>query len=81
MFPTPSAELSPPPFDYDPNITVTGALIPVPREATELPSPLAAFIESGPPPIYLGFGSMTDTVSPAPMPCFASALARRRALA
>ena len=55
------AELSPPPLDYDPNIVVTGALIRSGRDVAPLPPDIAAFVAAGPPPVYVGFGSMTDT--------------------
>lgn len=51
--------LVPPPPDWPPTVTVTGPwLLPAP-EAWRPPKALADFLVSGPPPIYLGFGSMS----------------------
>ena len=48
----------PPPADWDPGITVTGYWY-LDRPMDWVPPPaLAAFIRSGPPPVYVGFGSM-----------------------
>jgi vancomycin aglycone glucosyltransferase len=53
-------EISPPPLDYDSAIAVTGALrLPV-EAAASLPPAIEAFLVAGPPPVYIGFGSMTD---------------------
>lgn len=51
-------DLSPPPRDYDPNIRVTGFLQLPGRGA--LPERVQAFLADGPPPVYVGFGSMPD---------------------
>lgn len=51
-------ELSPPPLDYDPELPITGAWT-LDSEAALSPE-LVAFLESGRPPVYVGFGSMTD---------------------
>jgi vancomycin aglycone glucosyltransferase len=53
-------EISPPPFDYDPALVVTGALRLPARHVVDLPAELEAFLAAGPPPVYIGFGSMTD---------------------
>jgi UDP:flavonoid glycosyltransferase YjiC (YdhE family) len=53
-------ELSPPPFDYDPAIAVTGALCMSHAADATLPPDVEAFLQNGPPPVYIGFGSMTD---------------------
>lgn len=53
-------ELSPPPFDYDPAIAVTGALRTNPAADATLPPEVEGFLQNGPPPVYIGFGSMTD---------------------
>ncbi len=50
--------LFPPPPDAPSNLTVIPALLGANR--TPLPAKLEAFLEDGPPPIYLGFGSMPD---------------------
>jgi len=53
-------ELSPPPFDYDPSIVVTGPLQMRHEDDGRLPPEIEAFLQSGPAPVYIGFGSMTD---------------------
>jgi len=46
------------PADWDANISIAG-LMRIPRSHTyQPPSSLAQFLESGPPPIYIGFGSI-----------------------
>ncbi len=52
-------ELAPVPADLRGSTTVIGCLHPV--DGPELPAKLESFLESGRPPVYLGFGSMTDT--------------------
>jgi UDP:flavonoid glycosyltransferase YjiC (YdhE family) len=53
-----SPHLVPPPTDWDAGITVTGYWF-LDRPAHWQPPPdLDAFIRSGPPPVYVGFGSM-----------------------
>ena len=52
------SELAPAPRDFPIEVTQVGclhAMVPTP-----LPEKLESFLESGPPPLYLGFGSMTD---------------------
>ncbi len=51
-------DLAPAPFDGGPGITQVGFLLPPERGA--LPGKLSAFLAAGPPPVYLGFGSMPD---------------------
>ena len=52
-------ELAPVPADLRDRTTVIGCLHPM--DGPELPPKLESFLEAGPPPVYLGFGSMTDT--------------------
>ena len=51
-------ELAPLPRDCPPGVRQIRALQPPPGEP--LPAKLESFLEQGPPPVYLGFGSMTD---------------------
>lgn len=50
--------LAPAPADAHVPITQVGALFA--HEAEELSSEVSAFLDAGPPPVYLGFGSMSD---------------------
>ena len=51
--------LVPTPPDWPSTVTVTGPwTLPAPA-GWEVPSPLADFLDAGPPPVYLGFGSMS----------------------
>lgn len=52
-------ELAPVPADLRERTTLIGCLHPT--DGPDLPPKLAAFLAGGPPPVYLGFGSMTDT--------------------
>jgi vancomycin aglycone glucosyltransferase len=52
-------ELAPLPADLRGRIAVIGCLHPM--EGAPLPAKLEAFLAAGPPPVYFGFGSMTDT--------------------
>jgi len=52
-------ELAPAPADLWVRTTVIGCLHA--QDGSELPSKLTSFLDAGPPPVYLGFGSMTDT--------------------
>ncbi len=51
-------ELAPLPADCPIPVDRIGCLHPT--EGTPLPAKLESFLEAGPPPVYLGFGSMTD---------------------
>jgi UDP:flavonoid glycosyltransferase YjiC (YdhE family) len=55
-----SPSVVPRPGDWDPNIRVTGYWFAERDEGWQPPEELARFIDSGSPPIYVGFGSMTD---------------------
>jgi vancomycin aglycone glucosyltransferase len=52
-------ELAPLPADLRGQVCVIGCLHPM--DASALPAKLETFLAAGPPPVYLGFGSMTDT--------------------
>jgi len=53
------AELAPLPLDCPLRVRQIAALQPSPGDP--LPQKLESFLEQGPPPVYVGFGSMTDT--------------------
>ncbi|MEJ0095156.1 MAG: glycosyltransferase [Methylocella sp.] len=48
----------PPPDDWDPSVEITGAWFLDRPDGWRPPDGLTAFIEDGPPPVYVGFGSM-----------------------
>jgi sterol 3beta-glucosyltransferase len=52
-----SPEVVPRPRDWPAHVTVTGWLLPEPSPEP-LPESVERFLEQGPPPIYIGFGSM-----------------------
>jgi sterol 3beta-glucosyltransferase len=52
-----SPEVQPRPHDWPGHVTVTGWLLPEPSSAL-LPDRVEQFLRQGPPPIYVGFGSM-----------------------
>jgi len=52
-------ELAPLPADLRDQVLVIGCLHPL--DGPALPPKLEDFLSAGPPPVYLGFGSMTDT--------------------
>ena len=60
-----SEQIIPRPFDWGENLYVTGYWF-VNTPAYEPPGDLKAFLEAGPPPVYVGFGSM-PTKSPEQM--------------
>jgi UDP:flavonoid glycosyltransferase YjiC (YdhE family) len=51
--------LGPAPDDLDVEVDQVGYLLP--RDETPLPAKLESFLQAGPPPVYLGFGSMMDS--------------------
>ena len=55
-----SAEVCPRPADWGGWVVVTGYWFLPPPDAWQPPDDLVAFLESGPPPVYIGFGSMAD---------------------
>ena len=50
----------PKPSDWGDHIHVTGYWFLDPKTAWQPPAPLVEFLESGPPPVYVGFGSMAN---------------------
>lgn len=50
----------PKPSDWGEHIHVTGYWFLDPKPAWQPPVPLVKFLESGPPPVYVGFGSMAN---------------------
>jgi len=55
-----SPSVVPKPPDWDSHLHVTGYWFTNPDPAWQPPPALARFLEAGPPPVYVGFGSMTD---------------------
>ncbi len=55
-----SRHVVPPPPDWGPWLHVTGYWFPDPDPTYVPPPDLAAFLEAGPPPVYVGFGSIVD---------------------
>jgi sterol 3beta-glucosyltransferase len=53
-----SPQLLPVPPDFPPHVHVTGSWFLTPPTRWEPPPELAAFLAAGPPPVYVGFGSM-----------------------
>jgi sterol 3beta-glucosyltransferase len=54
-----SRHLLPVPPDYPPHVHVTGYWFLEQQQAWTPPADLAAFLAAGPPPVYVGFGSMS----------------------
>ena len=61
LFYTYSPELMPKPSDWPEHIYVTGNWPPLPPPEWAPPADLVSFLDSGPAPVYIGFGSMTST--------------------
>ena len=55
-----SPSVLPKPPDWGAHLHVTGYWFPDPQPAWQPPAALARFLADGPPPVYIGFGSMTD---------------------
>lgn len=56
-----SPALMPKPADWPDNLHVTGFFnLPQTAETQDMPDALQRFIDTGPPPVYITFGSMTD---------------------
>jgi sterol 3beta-glucosyltransferase len=53
-----SPSVIPRPTDWPAGVQITGAWLPEPSAAWQPPAELAAFLASGAPPVYIGFGSM-----------------------
>ena len=56
-----SPHVIPPPQDWGPNIHVTGYWFLEPPAGWEPPADLVDFLQAGPPPVYVGFGSMVNS--------------------
>jgi UDP:flavonoid glycosyltransferase YjiC (YdhE family) len=56
------AALAPAPHDLSVQVDQVGYLLP--KDETPLPLKLESFLQAGPPPVYLGFGSMMDSDPP-----------------
>jgi len=55
-----SAQVVPPPPDWPAEAVVTGYWFPQRTQEWEPPAALADFLEAGPPPVYIGFGSVSS---------------------
>jgi sterol 3beta-glucosyltransferase len=77
-----SPSVIPPPPDWDPDIHVTGYWFLDAADDWTPPPALAEFLRAGPPPVYIGFGSMSnrDPAAIAKLVLEALALARQRAI-
>lgn len=53
-----SSNIAPRPFDWDETQQITGYWFDEPDSAWHAPADLAAFLADGPPPVYVGFGSI-----------------------
>lgn len=53
-----SPTLIPPPGDWPPHIHISGYLFLEDRSSWQPPAALTEFLSAGPPPVYIGFGSM-----------------------
>jgi len=58
-----SPAILPAPSDWSPRSIITGYWFLDPPAAWAPPAPLVRFLEAGPPPVYVGFGSMQGTRS------------------
>jgi len=54
-----SRHVVPPPADWPPEAIITGYWFPRRVQAWEPPAALAGFLAAGPPPVYIGFGSVS----------------------
>lgn len=71
-----SPHVVPRPADWPPEAIVTGYWFPRRDEPWEPPAALAAFLEEGPPPVYIGFGSVSGIDGDGSTRMAAEALAR-----
>jgi len=55
-----SPSIVPPAGDWGPNAAVTGYWFPPNARGWTVPASLTEFLDAGPPPVYVGFGSMPD---------------------
>jgi sterol 3beta-glucosyltransferase len=73
-----SPSVIPRPSDWDSNIHVTGYWFLDPAPDWTPPSALMAFLQAGPPPVYVGFGSMSNRKPEETADLVLQALARTR---
>jgi UDP:flavonoid glycosyltransferase YjiC (YdhE family) len=71
-----SPTLLPPPADWPSRFHVTGAWFLDPPPGWQPPADLVSFLEGGPPPVYVGFGSMTSADPDATLALVLDALSR-----
>lgn len=71
-----SPHVVPPPNDWDISVHVTGYWFLEPPEAWQPPADLEHFLQSGAPPVYIGFGSMPSSKPEAAAELVLGALAR-----
>ncbi|MCX6030430.1 MAG: glycosyltransferase [Chloroflexi bacterium] len=71
-----SPSVIPPPSDWDSDIHVTGYWFSDPEADWTPPPALVAFLQAGPPPVYVGFGSMSNRKPEATTDLILQALAR-----
>jgi UDP:flavonoid glycosyltransferase YjiC (YdhE family) len=71
-----SPQVLPPPKDWDDFIHVTGYWFLDPPAGWEPPIDLVNFLQSGPPPVYIGFGSMVNSKAEETTDLVLQALAR-----
>lgn len=69
-----SPAVVPVPDDWPPHVTATGYWFLEAEAAWEPPADLAAFLDAGPPPVYVGFGSMVTGDPTAKMTLIVEAL-------
>jgi len=75
-----SPSLLPPPADWPAQAALCGQWV-APMAAQHTPAPaLLEFLAAGPPPVYVGFGSMTGIDMPAMLGALGAALGGRRAV-
>lgn len=74
-----SAALLPPPADWPADHRLCGQWR-MPAAPWQPPADLQAFLDTGPPPVYLGFGSMTGFDRDTVLPALLAALGPRRVL-
>ncbi len=75
-----SPQVVPPPPDFPDHVQVTGYLFLDSPDDYAPPPDLIAFLEDGPPPVYIGFGSMTGRNDPEMRNLIVAALGGQRAV-
>ena len=64
-----SSKLSPKPEDWGSHIDVVGGFFLDQASSFDPPPELVAFLSAGPPPIFVGFGSMVIELGEGPVVC------------